>query len=69
VALGGTAREERRIPDRAENAEAGRARHEETESVERVTDIADAISEGDDGDGSVLNGGEEGLERRVERRE
>jgi hypothetical protein len=62
VALGSAAWEERRIPDRAENAEAGRARHEETESVERMTDSADAISERDDGDGSVVNGSEERFE-------
>jgi len=62
VALGSAAREERRIPDRAENAEAGRARHEKTESFERMTDGADAISERDDGDGSVVHESEERFE-------
>jgi hypothetical protein len=62
VSLWSAAREERRIPDCAENAEAGRTRYEETESVERMSNIADAISKGNDGDGSVLNGSEERFE-------
>jgi hypothetical protein len=62
MALGSATREERRIPDRAENAEAGRTRHEETESIERVSDFTDVISKGNDGDGSVLHGSEERFE-------
>jgi len=47
---------------RCENAEAGRARHKETETIEKMTDITPKVSERDDGDRSVLDGGEEQLE-------
>jgi len=62
VSSGCAAGEEGRIPHRAENAETGGARYKETETIESMTDIDPTISERDDSDGSVFDGGEKGFE-------
>src|SRR5260370_5991007 len=58
--------EERRVPDRAEDAKASGARHEEAEPIEPVPDILFAITKRDYGDSGVFDGTQLRFERRIE---
>src|SRR5271168_1526497 len=51
--------EDRRIPDGAESLQARGTRHQETETVESVADLASAISQRNDGDRSIFDSREE----------
>jgi len=58
VTIGGAAGEEGGIPDGAEDAETGGARHEEAKAVQGVGDGRFRVAEGDDGDGGEFDGAE-----------
>jgi len=61
VPLRGAAGEERGVPYAAKDANSGRARHEEAETVERVADVFGSITERNYGDSGVFDGSERGL--------
>jgi hypothetical protein len=56
--IGGAAGKERGVPDAAESAKTRGTRDEEAKAVKGMGYRGFGIAEGDDGDGSVLDGGE-----------